>query len=283
MTLKDSCIVPLVILSLTCFASAHGDELKSLRDSLTLHSSFDKGLDADFARGPKTCQIKDPSVTVITPNEGRYGNALRFVKKSMAAPSYEGREIGNYSPESWNTSVSVWLRLDPDKDLEPGYCDPVQFVGGDMKKGFVFLEWSKDDTPRHFRYAIRPLFEIWNPKNVSWDDIPAKERPMVQIEKAPFGADRWTHVVFTMENGNDKSRPQSGSLFLNGELAGTVKNWDLTFGWDPEKVRLVLGVAYIGLMDDLAVFNKPLTPDEVRAIYKLENGVRELYETTASK
>lgn len=279
----NSYLAPALILSLVCFASARGDELKSLRESLTLHSSFENGLDADFTRGQKTCQIKDPSVTVITPNEGRYGNALRFVKKSMACPSYDGQDIMNYSPEAWNTSVSVWLRLDPDKDLEPGYCDPIQIVANDTKKGFVFLEWSKDETPRFFRYAIRPLFEIWNPTNVSWDSIPAKDRPMVQIEKAPFGADRWTHVVFTIENGNDKSRPQSGSLYLNGELAGTVKDWDLTFGWDPEKVRLVLGAAYIGSMDDLAVFNKPLTLNEVRTLYHLKNGVRDLYENAPSK
>ena len=34
----------------------------------------------------------------------------------------------NYNDRNWSATVSVWLRLDPDKDLEPGYCDPVQIV-----------------------------------------------------------------------------------------------------------------------------------------------------------
>ncbi len=78
----------------------------------------------------------------------------------------------NYNDENWSATVSVWLRLDPDRDLAPGYCDPVQIVGDDSKKGFIFLEWSKDETPRYFRYAIRPLFHIWNPTNVAWDNLP---------------------------------------------------------------------------------------------------------------
>ena len=73
--------------------------------------------------------------------------------------------------KNWSTTVSAWLRLNPDKDLEPGYCDPIQIIGDTSKKGFIFLEFSKDETPRYFRYAIRPLFDIWNPTNVAWADL----------------------------------------------------------------------------------------------------------------
>ena len=55
----------------------------------------------------------------------------------------ENGELVN-DDKSWNATVSVWLRLNPDEDLEPGYCDPVQIVGDDSKKGFIYLEWSKD-------------------------------------------------------------------------------------------------------------------------------------------
>jgi hypothetical protein len=168
------------------------------------------------------------------------------------------------------------LGRDPDEDLEPGYCDPVQIVGDDSRKGFIFLEWSKDETPRFFRYAIRPLSHLWNPDNVGWEEIPAEKRPMVQIERAPFSRDEWTHAVFTLENINDKSKPQAGRLYLNGKLQGTIENRDLTLGWDPDRVRLVLGAAYVGHMDDLAVFDRALTDGEVRYIYGLEKGVREL-------
>ena len=83
-------------------------------------------------------------------------------------------------------------------------------------------------------------------------------------------------MVFTLENVNDKSKPQIGRLYLNGKLQGTIENWDLTFGWDPSRVLLVLGAAYVGHMDDLAVFNRALTDGEVKQLYGLKQGVREL-------
>ncbi|WP_437222072.1 LamG-like jellyroll fold domain-containing protein [Planctomicrobium sp. SH661] len=146
-----------------------------------------------------------------------------------------------------------------------------------MKKGFVFLEWSKDETPRRFRYAMRPLFPIWNPMNLKWDEIPVHKRPMVEVENAPFSSDLWTHVVFTVSNANDKSRRQSGRLYLNGDVIADIEEWDLTFGWDPQQTRLVLGASFIGHMDDLSVFDRSLDEFEVKQLYKLENGVADLY------
>lgn len=255
-----------------------------LAKALTLHASFDEGLGADFSKGDKTSYIAKGKELVkatptpevkLDPKGGRFGGALHFTKKSNHRPSFKDAGVLGYNDKSWSATVSVWLRLTPDADLEPGYCDPVQIIGDDYNKGFLFLEWSKD-KPRFFRYAIRPLQHIWNPKNRQWDDIPAKERPMVQVEKSPFSRDKWTHVVFTLENVNDKTKMQSGRLYIDGKLQGSIEKWDLTFGWNPARVLLVLGASYVGHMDDLAVFNRGLTEDEVRELYGLKEGVREL-------
>jgi len=257
----------------------------SLVKALTLHAPFDKDLNADFSRGDKICYVQQgkdftaaaPTDEVkLVPDAGRFGGSLHFTKKNNFRPVFKDGGVLGYNDKNWTTSVSVWLRLNPDKDLEPGYCDPVQIVGDDTKKGFIFLEWSKDETPRFFRYAIRPLFHIWNPDNVQWADIPFNKRPMVQVAKAPFDSDKWTHAVFTLENVNDKSQPQVGRLFLNGKLQGIIENWDLTFSWNPEDVLVVLGAAYVGHMDDLAIFNKALTDAEVKMLYDLKQGAGEL-------
>jgi hypothetical protein len=256
-----------------------------LSKALTLHASFDKGLDADFSRGEKKCYWQGKELVPARPNEevklvadaGRYGGAIHFPKKGTYRPSFKDDKVVGYNAKSWSASVSLWLRLDPDKDLEPGYCDPVQIIGDDNKKGYIFCEWSKDETPRYFRYAIRPLFHIWNPDNKQWGDIPFEKRPMVQVAKAPFSRDKWTHVVFTLENINDKKNAPVGKLFLNGKLQGSIEKWDMRFDWDPSKVLLVLGASYVGYMDDLAAFDRPLTDVEVDRIYQLKNGVRELY------
>ncbi len=266
-------------------AAAEEETRASLARALTLHASFDKGLDADFSRGDKTCYVVQGKELVtasatdevrLAPTAGRFGGALQFTKKNNMRPAFKDAGVLGYNDSSWSTSVSVWLRLNPDEDLEPGYCDPVQIVGADSKKGFIFLEWSKDETPRYFRYAIRPLLQLWNPDNVAWDEIPPEKRPMVQLQEAPFSQDTWTHVVFTLENINDTSQPQAGKLYLNGKLQGTIENWHLTFGWDPADVLLVLGAAFVGHMDDLAVFDRTLTDSDVKYLYEMEHGVGEL-------
>jgi hypothetical protein len=257
-----------------------------LSKALTLHASFDKGLDADFSRGDKKCYVQQGKELIqaklneevkLAAGEGRFGGALYYPKKGTTRPSFKDDKVLGYNAKSWSCTVSIWLRLNPDKDLEPGYCDPVQIIGDDNKKGYIFCEWSKDETPRYFRYAIRPLFHIWNPDNKQWGDIPFEKRPMVQVERAPFSREKWTHVAFTVENINDKTKAPLGKLYINGKLQGAIEKWDLRFEWDPAKVLLVLGAAYVGYQDDLAVFDRALTDVEVDRLYGLKNGVRDLH------
>ncbi len=258
----------------------------NLSRALTLHASFDNGMDADFSRGEKTCFVQQGAKLVpAKPNEevklagdtGRFGGSLHFPRKGSTRPTYKDGGVLGYNPTSWSASIAVWLQLNPDQDLEPGYCDPIQIIGNDSKKGYIFLEWSKDESPRYFRYAIRPLFHIWNPNNIPWADIPFEKRPMVQVARAPFSREKWTHVVFTLDNINNRSKPPVGKLYLNGKLQGSIERWDLTFDWDPARVLLVLGASYVGYMDDLAAFNRALTEGEVERIYELKRGIRELY------
>lgn len=257
----------------------------ALAKALTFHASFDNGFDADFSKGSTACTVKQGKETVpatenaevkIVGEGAKYGKALHFTKKGATRPQYSGQDgVLGYNGKSWSATVSVWLRLTPDQDLEPGYCDPVQIVGDDTKKGFIFLEWSRDERPRFFRYAIRPRVELWNPENKDWATM--DKRPMVQVANAPFSREKWTHAVFTLERLNEKDGKPTGKLYLNGELQGAIEGWDLTFGWDPAKVMLVLGASYVGHLDDLAVFNRPLTAAEVKELMQLKGGAGDLY------
>ncbi|MBL9201229.1 MAG: LamG domain-containing protein [Opitutaceae bacterium] len=272
------------LLAAPAFAAPAAQQ-SALARALTLHASFDAGLDADFARGDKACYVRTRTGLVpaalneevkLAPGAGRFGGALHFPKKGNTRPLFKDGGVLGYNATGWSATVSVWLRLDPDKDLEPGYCDPVQIIGDDGKKGFIFLEWSKDETPRFFRFAIRPLQHIWDPQNVGWAAIPFEKRPMVQVARAPFSREAWTHTVFTLENINSKAAKPTGRLWLNGKLQGAIENWDLTFAWAPDTAQLVLGAAYVGHLDDLAVFNRALNDAEVKALMALKNGVRDL-------
>ncbi len=278
-----SLLLLLVAVPFLPFATA-AENLKPLRDALTHHASFDSSFDADFSRGDRALQFAGntkgapagPGEFIkLVPGAGKFGGALHVTKKNAIRPYFNGPGILDYKPADWSASVSVWLRLTPDEDLEPGYCDPVQIVGGDNKKGFIFLEWSKDENPRLFRYAIRPLVEIWNPKNLDWAKMSDRERPMVQVTRAPFSRTKWTHVVFTFDRLN-AGKAGVGRLYLGGKLQGSIQDWDLTLGWEAAKVQLVLAAAYVGQMDDLAVFNRALSDREVEQIFRLADGIRAL-------
>lgn len=253
-----------------------------LRASLALHASFDEGFDADFSRGDKACYLKTSAGLVpcveseelkLIPDGGRHGGAIQFPKKGSTRPTYRGEGVLGYNDKEWSASVSLWLKLSPDEDLEPGYCDPIQIVGDDTKKGFIFLEWSKDHNPRYFRYAIRPRIELWDPEGLGWEVVPEPKRPMVQLKTAPFSRDRWTHAVFTLDRINAGKDVNAGSLYLDGKKQGEIKGFDLTFGWDPAAVMLVLGAAYVGQIDELAVFDRVLSDQEVKVLHSLEKGV----------
>jgi hypothetical protein len=65
----------------------------------------------------------------LVPKAGRFGGALHFTKKGNLRPAYRDADMLGYNDKNWDASVSVWMRLNPDEDLEPGYCDPVQIIG----------------------------------------------------------------------------------------------------------------------------------------------------------
>jgi hypothetical protein len=275
-------LLPVVFLFGATTVPLRADE--ALKKALVMHASFDKGFDADFSTGDAACYLKagNEMVPCVESEDlklvagGKFGGAIHFPRKATVRPTYRGEGMLGYNAENWSATVSLWMRLTPDEDLEPGYCDPIQIVGEDTKKGFIFLEWSKDHTPRYFRYAIRPLIELWDPEGLGWEVVPEPQRPMVQLKEAPFSRDRWTHAVFTLDQINAGKDKSSGVLYLDGKRQGKIEGHDLTFGWDPKAVMLVLGAAYVGHLDDLAVFNRVLSDEEVARLHALGQGVAEL-------
>ena len=262
----------------TCLAD------EGLRRGLTFHAPFDARFDASLSADDPVSRIRvsgkmaptSPGQEIKLATDGRFGGCLVFPKKGSVRPEYAATKSLAYGTTDWSATVSVWLRLDPDKDLEPGYCDPVQIIGDDVKKGFIFLEWSKDHSPRHFRFAVRPLYHLWNPDAVGWEQIPDERRPMVKMEQAPFRRDRWTHVAFVLDHINDHAAPPRARLHIDGRQIGVIQGHDLTFGWDPAAIRLVLGAAYVGSLDDLAIWNRALSAEEIARLYALPGGVETL-------
>ena len=145
----------------------------------------------------------------------------------------------------------------------------------------MFVEFSKDHTPRHFRFAILPVKKSWNSADRGWEEIPDKERPMVPVTRPSFSRDRWTHVVFCFANVNSGRKDGWGRLYLDGRDQGAFKDWSIPFNWEVNRSALTIGLSYIGWFDELAVFNRPLTESEVQSLLTLKDGVGSLKKSTS--
>lgn len=268
------------------------DPRAELRAAITLHAPFDGGTKASFALGdpvlytaPASNQrtnavpgLPEGDLVQLAASAGRHGDALRFTKKMKPLLFFRGATNLAYRATNWSGSASFWLKLDPDKDLEPGYCDPLQFVAQAWGEGNMFVEFSKDHTPRHFRYAILPVTKLWNPDNRKWEEIPDAQRPMAPVYQPPFSREKWTHVLFTFANVNTGRKDGIGKLYLNGELQGSFTGFETSFNWDAAQSAITFGLNYVGLFDDLTIFNRDLTADEVKTVYNFKDGTSELLQ-----
>lgn len=277
-----------VILAAALGHAQEGPSTGDLGKALTFHASFDKGTEADFALGDRLIYtapsykaqqeakpgFDNPEAGIVA-GDGRYGAALQFKKKNTRAIFYRGEKNVDYRNRDWSGTVSFWLSLDPDQDLEPGFCDPIQVTDKAYNDAAMWADFTKDDEPRHFRLGVFGDLKAWNPKNVPPDKNPDFTRRLIDVGKPPFGRGRWTHVVITWA-GLNTDAGGTAKLYLNGQLQGTTETIREPFTWDLSKAAIRVGVNYVGLFDELSAFNRALSDREVQRLYRLRRGVRDL-------
>ncbi len=246
---------------------------EALTAALHFHATFDGDanasvfatngaiLTADSLERKKLVPGIQRSEVSVARGEGKYRDCLRFTGKAKEVICFAGTEM-HYAEQDWSGSVSLWMRLDPDKDLLPGYCDPLQITQHAWNNGAFFVDFDKD-LPRDFRLGVFSDLTHWNPKNIPWEQWPVDKRPMVTVKKPPFSRSEWTHVVFTFDDINASGgSPSTARLYVNAELQGTIQQ-PLVYKWDLSKVAIMLGIDYIGDLDDLMIFRRALTQQEV--------------------
>jgi hypothetical protein len=281
-------IPPTFILS-AGFVQSSGAIQTGLSKALTFHASFDKGPDADFGAGDrgiytaptyKTQADAKPGIgnpdVIIARGQGRFGDALQFRKKNTMAVFYRAAKNVIYLERDWNGTLSFWLSLNPDEDLAPGYADPIQVTDKEYNNAAIWVDFTRDDKPRHFRLGVFGDLKVWNPKNLPPEQNPDFNSRTIVDTQPPFARGQWTQVVIAYA-GLNTDAGGTARLYLNGRLQGTATEIREPFTWNISQAAIRLGVNYVGLFDDLCAFNRPLSDREVEVLYQLKGGAASLH------
>lgn len=291
MRLLQSLII-LTVLTVSCSPkqseSSKSRNLRSgLKQAMTFYAPFDGTADAMVAQGdPKIYSTKSrktidkaapgldqaPSVA-LAGGKGVVGDALSFAKKTSNIPYFKCKQNMPYSSQSWSGTVSFWLKLNPNKDLAPGFCDPIQITDMSYNDASLWVDFTRDD-PRKFRLGVIGDLAFWDPDTIGPNDNPEYDKRLVVVNEPPFSRKQWTHIVIVYNQLNTEAG--SGSLFVNGKFQGAVNQQSDPFSWDLSKANMFLGLNYVGLMDELAVFDRPLNEEEILEIGKVEGGLKAL-------
>jgi hypothetical protein len=277
------------IVRATVRTSAALDEA-ALRQALTFHASFDGRVDAVHAAGdpglywaPSMKQrqeakpgLPEGSSTVAVRGAGRFGDAVRFTKKGSPIVFFRGARNMPFATANWTGTVSFWLSVDPGTELEPGFCDPVQITPRAWNDAAFFVEFEKRPESIPFRLGVYADLQVWNPQKRNIADIPSHERPLVTVQKPPFAHGKWTHVAFTFHNFNTGKADGVARLYLDGKPSGELSPRVQSFTWDPEQTVIALGLGYIGSLDELSVFDRALSAEQIGTLYGLPKGVTSL-------
>jgi Concanavalin A-like lectin/glucanases superfamily len=268
-------------------AAAGAEDVRmALAKALTFHASFDHGPDADFAlgdptlhsvstAGPPTPGLGDPPVTIAA-NRGKFGSALELTLENTHVVLYRAEHNVAYSPEAFRGTVSLWLSVDP-AEIPGQYCDPLQVTDKKYSDACIWVDFTKNDTPSDFRLGVFGDAGVWDPDGKEGGGERFFWR-LVKVAEPPFAKGRWTHIVITWDGLNDTQAGRA-RLYFDGQFQGATGRIAEPFSWDVANAYIRLGTGrYVGLFDDLAFFNRALTPAEVRALNALTGGVAELRE-----
>lgn len=251
----------------------------TLLEAVTLYASFDQSVRADYGGGrlePGTRFNHETEkgrfvfqdgypveVFRIARGQGVFGGALEAVDVLPRNGRLYFPAAGNlaYRKGGWGGTVSFWLRTDPNTMLKTRFCDPVQITEKGANNGGLWVDFP-DTTPRDFRLGAFPA-ERPGRGLIAESDADA---PLVVVKNVGFRADRWHHVAFTWRNFDTGRADAETALYIDGELQGVLKGREIAMDWDIEKTGIYFAVGYIGLMDELALFRRPLSAEQIRRL-----------------
>lgn len=259
---------------------ASGQGTASLKDAVLLYASFDEKMEADRAGGAKTLSTRygDPKGKGFRFEPGYPSKAFRIARgKGISGGALEAVDVlpesgrvffpakGNiaFKKGGWGGAVSTWINTDPNTLLKTTFCDPVQITQKGANNGGIWYDFN-NARPRDLRMGVFPAVPAGQ-KGASESDADA---PMVRVPGVKFKQGEWHHVVITWDHFDTGKADAVAILYIDGKRIGAVEKRPIAMDWDIDKAGIYIAVNFIGLLDEFAVFGRPLSADEVMSLHK---------------
>jgi hypothetical protein len=167
-----------------------------------------------------------------------------------------------YKEGGWGGAVSVWCNTDPNRLLKTKFCDPIQITQKGASNGAIWFDFN-DAMPRDLRHGVFPAVPAGQ-KAVGEDDPKA---PLVRVPRIAWKASEWHHVVLSWQHFDTGKADAVSTLYIDGKLIGAVKGRAIAMDWDVDQAGVYVAVNYIGLLDELGLFGRSLTAEEVSLLH----------------
>ena len=239
-----------------------------LRNHTCLYASFDDSVDAELSRGDGKA-VMNTDVVRREPGAGRFGGALVFNARDHGWAEneflYAARDNFPYRESSFDGSISLWLRGDPDADLSPQYpVDPFHISRHAADASF-YLDLTRPNdwrygSPRKLRFGF-------------YNDSPEQNMfvggQLIVAGELGWSDRKWHHVVATWRNANSGQADGSAALYIDGRLRGTMQGYEHRLTWNLDELAIGLGQRYVGKIDELLITEKALSAEQVSALFTL--------------
>jgi DNA-binding beta-propeller fold protein YncE len=91
------------------------------------------------------------------------------------------------------------------------------------------------------------------------------------VKNVGFQTGDWHHLVMTWNHFDTSKSDAEATLYIDGKVAGRLADRDIAMRWDADRAGIYVAVNYLGLLDELALFDRPLTAGEVRYLHERPN------------
>ncbi len=252
--------------------------LPNLREHVSLFASFDQSADADIAGGNSTATV-NADVARHDSNAGRFGGAMVFAARDhgWAENEFTFESKGNFpyrKGQSFDGTISMWLKGDPDADLAPEYpVDPFH-ISRHPADASYYLDLTRPNdwrygSPRKLRFGF-------------YNDSPAQDMfqggQLIVVGDLGWGDGNWHHLVATWKNSNSGQADGHAEVHIDGQLRGWMDGYQHQFSWDESEVRIGLGQRYVGTIDEFLILNRALSTGEIEMLFSLEKPLRSVIE-----